>query len=574
MAVEILHPWDSFWSGFTVAAVLALAASYVYFYKRRPRRLPDPMAMEMQGREERFRQLIEHAPIAMLMVDAQGRIELVNVQSEQLFGYARDEIEHQPIELLLPERYRHSHRAFRSAFQNNPEARQMGIGRDLFARRKDGSEVPVEIGLNPIKTDSGFKTISSIIDLTERRRAEQILKEQAEQLAIANRYKSEFLANMSHELRTPLNSIMILSEQIKDNTSGNLTDKQVMHADIINRSGSDLLHLINDILDLSKIEAGRMTLIIESVELRDLVAEIDVSVRPQMDAKGLIFRTQVEDDVPRYLNTDHHRLYQVLKNLLSNAIKFTESGQVTVELKVQHGEDLPKSWKSNHALAFVVRDTGIGVPQDKQELIFHAFQQVEGSLSRTYGGTGLGLAICRQLMGLLEGDIGVDSHLGKGSVFTVWLPLSGTSGVGVTERRQPSPRAVSDGEGAKPLPMFSGRRVLLVDDDVRNVYATSAMLDQFGVVIEVAHDGAEALRLIESRPVDIVLMDISMPVMDGYTAIRILKGERHCKIPIIALTAYAMKGDREKCLQAGADDYVSKPVTRHVMQEVLTRWLV
>lgn len=712
-----IAPW--LWPSLAMAGLLALVTGAYVYRRERERWRAARVATQLRQREERFRQVIEGAPNAMLIVDSEGRLELVNAQAERLFGYQREELIGQPVELLLPERFRQSHQGYRRQFQAAPEARQMGTGRELFARRKDGAEVPVEIGLNPIMTDTGLKTLGSVIDLSERRRAEERfrllveaapfaivlvnrearielvntqterlfgytrtelvgqsiellvpeavrerhielrdsylqtpsqrrmggnrelfgrhksgreipvevglapihtgenvlikaaildiserkaserrLKEQAEQLALASRYKSEFLANMSHELRTPLNSILILSEQLKDNVPGNLTAKQVMHAEIIHRSGADLLRLINDILDLSKIEAGRMTLVLEPISLRQLVAELDASVRPQVEAKRLEFRTQVAASVPAELQTDYQRLYQVLINLLSNAIKFTDAGSIRLELALVQGA-LPEGMTAEAALTFAVRDTGIGIPNDQLEPIFLAFQQVDGSTSRRYGGTGLGLAISREFARLLGGTIQVESVAGVGSVFTLYLPLPAVSDLApvpapaaapavaaATAMAGPGLRVVEDGPGVAAVPAvaaeggagenagLAGRQILLVDDDVRNIYAMCALLGRFQLEVAVARHGEEALQLLEQHPVDLVFMDIAMPVMDGYTAIRTLKEERHFRPPIIALTAHAMKGDREKCLAAGADDYLAKPVSTQALKAILDKWLV
>ena len=903
------------------------------------------LTAQLKQREERFRMLLNGAPNAMLMVDQRGQIEWINPQAERLFGYAREELLQQPIEILLPVRYRDRHSGWRREFQAAPSPRQMGIGRELFALRKDGVEVPVEIGLSPIQTDDGVKTIGSVIDLSARlhaeerarmlveaapnaivlvnseglielvngqteslfgytrseligqsvemlvpessrlkhpglrdsyhqapsqrqmggnrelfarhksgraipvevglapimaggqrliqavvidistrKAAEQKLREQAEQLALANRYKSEFLANMSHELRTPLNSILILSEQLKLNNAGNLNSRQIHHAEIIHRSGSDLLNLINDILDLSKVEAGRMTLVLEAISVAETVATIETAFRPLADAKGLQLCCSIADNVPSHLRSDGQRLHQILRNLLSNAIKFTDSGRVELTVTTVVSDSVPGRIMTPEALCIAVRDTGIGIAESQLEMVFQAFRQADGSTSRRFGGTGLGLTISRQLAELLGGTLQVSSALGIGSVFSLYLPLAEVSAVipssslqisGPTEnaprllvveddpafaqvladaanqygftsystsrgvealslldrlrfdavildlllpdisgwqvlkelRSRPESRelpvhiisfvqqplnwddqavcyltkpvkqdalhqllrdlpqasdsplsvlliedneterehyrgfltatgaqviAVANGEEALaayreqsfrclivdlPLPDMSGfdllqamaaerplthvgiiintgmdlshdqlqwlqqfsatvlqknqasarsivqavqpflgavvpaptgedraalpvnigsrgRRVLLVDDDVRNIYAMSALLEQFELDVAVARDGQEAVQLLSRDPdFDLVLMDMAMPVMDGYTATRILKQDRGLSLPVIALTAHAMRGDREKCLQAGADDYLAKPIDEAAVRALLTRWL-
>ncbi len=530
----------------------------------------------------RFRLVVEASPNAIVVTNGDGRIELVNKQAEKLFRYTREELLGRSVEMLIPQRFRPHHPSLREDFMARPISRPMGAGRDLYAQTKHGNEIPIEIGLNPIQTDDGVLVLASIIDISERKAAEERFRQQTEQIAAASRYKSEFLANMSHELRTPLNSILILSEQLKTNLQQNLTDKQVMHADIIHRSGSDLLALINDILDLSKIEAGRMTVLYETILLPEFVASVERSFRPMAEAKHLRFVVDVDPDVPPTIFSDHQRIFQIVRNLFSNALKFTNEGEIRIRFAVQHAEAPGET-----QLSITVTDTGIGIPPDKQEMIFDAFRQVDGSTSRRFGGTGLGLSISRSLAQLLGGELGVRSELGAGSAFTLLLPcgvvpgsvapsegLGGEAGMAFLADE---PEAAVRDMPAVPSPQaaaFAGRRLLLVDDDIRNIYALSSILEELGFETEVASNGQQALDILAvQRDVDIVLMDMMMPVMDGYQATHELKHERGFAAPVIALTAHAMKGDREKCLAAGADDYLAKPVSHADLVAMLHKWL-
>ncbi|MFO1384927.1 MAG: PAS domain S-box protein [Chitinivorax sp.] len=524
--------------------------------------------------EDRFRLVVEATPNAVVVSNQQGRIELVNSQTETLFGYSRDELLGQPIDILVPVRFRAGHGSLRSGYLAQPQTRSMGSGRDLFALRKDGSEFPVEIGLNPFVSDSGTLVLSSIIDISARKQAQLQLQQQAEQLATANRYKSEFLANMSHELRTPLNSILILSEQLRDNAQGNLTGKQLEHVDVIYRSGNDLLSLINDILDLSKIEAGQVVVAQEPISLQEVSASLRRVFAPLAERKRLGFQIEIDPDVPAQFQSDFQRLLQIMKNLIANAIKFTERGSVRLLIQVAPDQALQAP-----AIRLLLRviDTGPGVPPDKQELIFQAFQQADGSTSRQYGGTGLGLTISRQLAALLGGEITLNSQPGQGSEFVLSLPVQTILPPLVELAPPPVPRA----SVVPPLPASAaadtglGRgRLLLVDDDVRNIYAMTSMLEQEGFDVLCARNGADALRLLaQESGIRLVLMDMMMPVMDGDTAIRRMRHELKLSLPVIAVTACAMKGDREKSLDAGADDYLPKPVTRSDMLNVINRWL-
>ncbi len=547
-------------------------------------------ADDAEGAEgELFRLVVEAAPSAILVTNVSGRIELVNRQAEKLFRYSREQLLGQQVEILIPQRLRQHHPSLRAMYMSDPSTRSMGAGRDLYACTRDGEEIPIEIGLNPIHTPHGTLILSSIIDIRKRKAAEARFLEQTRQIAAASRYKSDFLANMSHELRTPLNSILILSEQLKSNPQGNLSPKQVTHADIIHRSGSDLLAMINDILDLSKIEAGRMTVVTETISLREFADSIERSFRPMAEAKRLQFDVVADASAPVFFCSDRQRIFQIIRNLVSNALKFTAEGRIGIRLFGERGD-------TGARLGVAVRDTGIGIPEDKHEIIFDAFRQVDGSTSRRFGGTGLGLSISRSLAQLLGGEIRLESRPGEGSLFTLVLP------VGQVDVCVLPPRAHEPNANARRLPveddpvecghdggliggldcqlseadsaLFAGRRLLLVDDDVRNIYAMSSLLDSLGLDIEVALNGQQALEVIDRHPpFDLVLMDMMMPVLDGYEAIRQLRQRGPPVTPVIAVTAHAMRGDREKCLDAGADDYLAKPVAQKDLVALLHKWL-
>jgi signal transduction histidine kinase len=397
------------------------------------------------------------------------------------------------------------------------------------------------------------------------------LQEKAEQLSLISRYKSEFLANMSHELRTPLNSLLILSKILSENRDSNLTSEQVTFANTVYSAGCDLLNLINDILDLSKVEAGKMAIELGDVRLADVRTSLEQTFRPVAQHRGLGFTIELAPDLPETLCTDSGRLHQILKNLLSNAFKFTEQGAVTLRMSWTHELPAPHQAQGQRWLAFAVHDTGIGIRDENQKLIFEAFQQADGTTSRKYGGTGLGLTISREFAGLLGGAIAVESAEGLGSTFTLYLPeiYSGPEAAAVREEARP---------GIPPLPAdadFSGRRILLVDDDSRNLFALTALLQDHGVEVLQAENGRAGLDILKLRPdVNLVLMDTMMPEMDGIEATQAIRQMPELDgLPIIALTAKAMKGDRESCLQAGASDYVTKPVDPMQLLSLVWTWL-
>ncbi|WP_247197037.1 HAMP domain-containing protein [Streptomyces sp. GESEQ-35] len=420
----------------------------------------------------------------------------------------------------------------------------------------------------------------------ELQRSNAELEEKAALLATSSQYKSEFLANMSHELRTPLNSLLILARLLSDNPDGHLSDQEVQFATTIHRSGSDLLQLINDILDLSKIEAGRMDVRPKKLPLIKLLDYVHATFRPLTLDRGLSFEVAVGDDVPHEMYSDEQRLQQILRNLLSNAIKFTATGRV--ELRVSRVKDPEHQYvrDTDEVIAFGVSDTGIGIAPEKLPVIFEAFQQADGTTNRKYGGTGLGLSISREIAGLLGGRIVAESEPGKGSTFTLYVPVvsPGHSATGpVPESRPlpmpeqlsaepytthepvdnwPTPTKLEEWKSGRAGQVLPGRRVLIVDDDIRNVFALTHVLGRVGMPVLYAENGREGIETLERNPdVELVLMDIMMPEMDGYETISaIRRTPRWTGLPIVALTAKAMPGDREKSIAGGANDYVPKPV--------------
>ncbi|MFD6937112.1 HAMP domain-containing protein [Streptomyces goshikiensis] len=507
---------------------------------------------------------------------------------------------------------------------------------------------------------------------TEIEEARQVLEERAEQLAVSMRYKSEFLANMSHELRTPLNSLLILAKLLADNADENLSPKQVEFAETIHGAGSDLLQLINDILDLSKVEAGKMDVSPTRIALVQLVDYVEATFRPLTAEKGLDFSVRVSPELPATLHTDEQRLLQVLRNLLSNAVKFTDTGAVELVIRPA-GTDVPPAIREQlleagslreadgDLIAFSVTDTGIGIAASKMLVIFEAFKQADGTTSRKYGGTGLGLSISREIARLLGGEIHAASEPGRGSTFTLYLPLHPSElppqgyapptpggGRGELYRRPaeearpvlpaaPAPVSVPPAQAQPALPAtpahdpvgqglggaaalfrrrrkslgdaeartavpgqsmthgpedgwggadeelpvpprtydFHGEKVLIVDDDVRNVFALTSVLEQHGLAVLYAENGREGIEVLEQHDdVTVVLMDIMMPEMDGYaTTSAIRRMPQFAGLPIIALTAKAMKGDREKAIDSGASDYVTKPVEPDYLLSVMEQWM-
>jgi two-component system, chemotaxis family, sensor kinase CheA len=391
----------------------------------------------------------------------------------------------------------------------------------------------------------------------------------AAELEVSSKYKSEFLANMSHELRTPLNSLLALSDLMARNNEKNLSDKQLKHLDLMCSSGQDLLGVINDILDLSKVEAGQMIVHMEEVLIGYTLRIMKDKCQPLVAEKNIDLLIENHFSDTTSFPSDFQRLTQILKNLLSNAIKFTEQGSVTLRADQAELEGQP-------AIRFSVIDSGIGIADDKKSAIFEAFQQADGSTTRKYGGTGLGLAISKQMSKLLSGKIQVYSTLGKGSSFQLILPMPAKNR---EETEQISTQDIIS-KTALPQPkignnMCQGKRLLLVDDDQRNIYATEAMLEELRLEIDTANDGQQALDMINTGThYDIVLMDMMMPVMSGYESTRRIRQQPEFdNLPVIAFTAKAMVEDRQKCMDAGANDYITKPVDAENLISLIKTWL-
>ena len=399
------------------------------------------------------------------------------------------------------------------------------------------------------------------------------LRDYAAELERTNRYKSEFLANVSHELRTPLNSILLLSKLLVSEDQG-MDDKHKQQAQVINKAGQDLLQLINDILDLSKIEAGRLDLHLREVTIADLLNDIHDLFKPVADEKGLVLVVERQASAPETLLTDAEKIAQILRNFMGNAIKFTAQGQITLRLEHDASD-------SRWPVRISVTDTGIGIPDDKHELIFEAFQQADGSTSRRYGGTGLGLSICRNLADLLGGHITVDSQSGHGATFTLMLPERLESS---DQNDKPVVKGENENEGADaqaerseaiPVANFNGSRILLVDDDMRNLLALTPVLEGWGLDVIAAGDGEEALEtLAEESDIAVALLDVMMPGLDGLELAGAIREQpRFATLPCIGLSAKAGDDDRERWLALGVGDYLVKPVDLHELHSVLSKFL-
>jgi len=635
---------------------------------------------ERNRTEELFRLVVESAPNGLLMIDRHGTIVLANSQMEKMFGYGRQDLLGQPLETLIPERHLGQDPGHREGFFADPKVRAMGAGGDLFGLRKDGSEFPVEIGLNPVNTPEGTHVLASVIDITERRasefrlhqseerfrsmienvkdhaifmldeegrvitwnkgaervrgftaqeiigahyscfftaedrdngtperllkmaldegqcehegwcvrkdgsrfaansvitavhngeekltgfsavtrdltkrmRIEQELRLAKEEAESANEAKSAFLANISHEIRTPMTGIIGMAGLLCDTE---LSPKQVEYCQIIQRSSQSLLTVMNEVLDFSKIESGKLELEIIDFDLTSAVGEVIDLFAKQAEDKGIELINFIRYDVPEKLQGDPGRLRQIISNLVGNALKFTAKGEVVVRITVQEQTAAYANFR------FEVSDTGIGIPKEQHDKLFNSFTQVDASTTRKYGGTGLGLAICKKFVELMGGQIGMDSEPEKGS--TVWFTLQ------LLKQRG------SDREAPRPRTSLHGLRMLVVEGNATNRTVLDHYLSSLGIVSRSAEDAPTALDLLslaneKDTPYDLAILDFRLPSMDGLELARTIRQNPKFGSPkLLLLSSVGKRGDAKLAREAGIDGYLTMPVSLSNLHECL-----
>ncbi|NTW97498.1 MAG: response regulator, partial [Oscillochloris sp.] len=511
--------------------------------------------------EEQNRLLFEESPDAVVLFDDGGRVEQLNRAFERLTGYRAEQLTGQTLDAtgLV------SHEQFadlRASILTPNQVYNRLTTAEFRLTDAQGAVRDVGVRVFGLTIHGHRHYLSTMRDITTEKQVEETLRRANAELARAGRTKDEFLANMSHELRTPLNAILALSETLQEQITGPLNERQMTSLYHIESSGRHLLALINDILDISKVEAGRLELQMDIVEVAEVCQASLVFVKELALKKSVKVGLQLNDPMAE-MEVDSRRLKQMLVNLLSNAVKFTpNNGQVRLEVKVDAAAEV---------IDFRVRDTGIGMAPEDIVRLFQPFLQLDSSLSRNHEGTGLGLALVRRLAELHGGSVTVESTPGQGSCFTITLPYHPPPPLEVPPSGAALPAPTSEADLARSVlpsdhPAGGGLsaptrgQILLAEDNEVNIMAIEDYLHAKGYQVVVAHNGREALERADESPPDVILMDIQMPEMDGLEAIRRLRAMPDCAAtPVIALTALAMPGDRERCFTAGASEYMTKP---------------
>lgn len=528
------------------------------------------MEQALRESENRYRVVAETASDAIITIDAESRIDFVNSGAEHIFGYSKEELEGELLTKLMPPALHQKHLESQARYIESGVKNISWRGMELPAIRKDGAEIVIEASFGEFKKDGKHSFTGIIRDITERKRIAAELQQAKEDAEAATRVKSQFLANMSHEIRTPMNSIIGLTTLLLE---GDLQEDQRDLMSTVNSSAETLLTLINDILDFSKIEAGKLSLEEIDFDLHACVRDV-FNLFNQNSLRGsnqLSFTLAPE--LPSYLRGDPVRLRQILTNLVGNAIKFTTNGEIKIKVELRRQQE------SSVVAYFEVEDSGVGVTEEQRVNLFKAFSQADGSINRRFGGTGLGLAICKELTELMGGKIGCISAPGKGSRFWFTAEFATTN----------VPSGIDNGRNAVQSPVLVGQndsiefksgsderktlRILVADDNAVNRKVALLMLEKLGYEADFVCDGRQVLKAVAEKEYDVLLMDVQMPEMDGIETTRRICAERprERRPRIIAMTANAMNGDREQCMEAGMDYYLSKPIRKQDLLAVLER---
>jgi len=517
----------------------------------------DARTRDLMVSEAETRSILDTAPDGIVTFDRDGVIQSCNRVADSMFGYSQDQVLGMHVSVLLGESVQWI--LAEGGFGSTESSHVKCVDHEFTAKRLNGAEFPMHFAVSSVKIESGCLFTVIMRDVTQQKETEQLIRSQTERLEAINKAKSEFLANMSHEIRTPMTAILGFAEVLRES---NAHPDQIEAINTILRNGTYLLEIINDILDLSKIESGKIEVEQLPVDPIQIISDVTSLMSVRAVPKRLALDIECRGLIPETIETDPTRLRQILVNLVGNAIKFTEAGSVKIAMELA-GQDTPAP-----KLMFDVIDTGIGITTDQIDRLFKPFAQADSSVTRRFGGTGLGLAISHRLSEMLGGKIMVESKLGQGSTFRVTIATGDLSNVRL--RADAATANVASTASRKAHSPSTQQpvdcRVLLAEDGPDNQRLISFLLKKAGMKVTVVDNGELALNaaleaVSAGEPFDVILMDMQMPVMDGYTAATKLREAEYSR-PIIALTAHAMKTDRQKCLDAGCDEYTTKPIKR------------
>ena len=547
---------------------------------------------ELKASDARSKAIIDNSVDGIITIDPKGIVQSFSPSAERMFGYNANEVIGENIKMLMPEPHRSGHDGYLQHYRNTGEKHIIGARRDLEAQHKDGTVFPIKLGVGEINLDNETMFVGTVSDISKEKAVLEEIKQKSKEAQEAqvkaeeaNRTKSEFLANMSHELRTPLNSLLILARELMDNDEENLTAEQVEDASIIYESGNDLLTLINDILDLAKIESGKMDALVEDVSITDIARNVQMKFNHMAKDKGLILNVNIDPLVPEIIQSDKLRIEQILRNFLSNAFKFTQKGAVTVDIEMP--DDSVKFYdntlQAEDMIVFAVTDTGIGIHPAKQEAVFEAFQQADGSTTRKYGGTGLGLSIARELAGLLGGEIHLKSAEGEGSTFTLYINRALKiqtqrrsifhTHVSTSKKEQVALIREEDLKGAPANNLADDRdiigeedtTILVVDDDQRFAKIVRNKIRSKGYKALVGTDGLLGLQLIANYNPDAIILDIDLPEVNGIDIYeRVRNNPDTADLPIYFMSVH---DDAPILSDDNAVGFLSKPVSAEQLEQ-------
>lgn len=521
--------------------------------------------------DAKFKTILEATPDCLVVINNEGKIVIVNDRTEQLFGYKPNELIGQYVECLIPKRFHGNHVGHRTNYFSKPRIRPMGAGQELYGQHKKGHEFPVAISLSPLETEEGMLALAAVRDISKQKELEQQLFSQNKELELQNRLKTEFLANMSHDIRTPLTGVVGMSKLLEDKVDD---PNQKQYAQWLGESGKQVLNMLNVILDTVSAESvNEATLHEESFELHQVIQEILQLVRPSTITKGIELKTQIDENTPPCLISDHLKLRRILLNLIGNAIKFTQVGNITIEVK------LIKKMKTHVLLHFAVADTGIGIPYELQDKVFDKFFRGTPSRKGLYRGHGLGLHIASSYANLLGGEILLTSKPGLGTTFYFDLLIkTGKSIPNQTPQyNKEKLNTTSPLSETKNKTPENAPKLLLIEDNHIALITLENMVSQAGFRYRSASDGEGALELIKKEPFDLIITDLGLPGLSGLDLtekIRAYEKKLHrTPVPVIGLTGHDENKIKEQCIKAGLNDAFTKPLNPDTLEKIKSIYL-